>query len=57
MCKPVMPPSGEKMPQTLEYFILRAERDQELILGQKAKIESLKCTVNDLRQKLKSKRP
>ena len=57
MCKPVMPPSGEKMPQTLEYFILRAERDQELILEQKAEIESLKCTVNDLRQKLKSRRP
>jgi len=48
---PTTPARGEPMPQTRPYWEKRAERDQELILKQKGKIESLEQTINQLRQK------
>lgn len=43
---------GEKMPNTIETLQAAWDRDQELIFEQKAEIERLKRTVNDLRQKI-----
>ena len=43
---------GENMPKTVETLQAAWDRDQELIFEQKAEIEKLKCTINDLRQKL-----
>jgi len=50
MAPPV--PRGQPMPQTREYWIQLAARDQELILEQRDEINRLKCRVNDLQQKL-----
>jgi len=50
MAPPV--PRGQPMPQTREYWIQLAARDQELILEQREEINRLKCRVNDLQQKL-----
>ena len=54
-----MAPSTAKdqpMPQSREYWVKMAAMDQELILEQAAEINRLKCTVNDLRQKLESRK-
>jgi len=45
-------PKGQPMPQTREYWIQLAARDQELILELKDEISKLKCKVNQLQQKL-----
>jgi len=50
MAPPV--PKGQPMPQTREYWIQLAARDQELILDLKDEISKLKCKVNQLQQKL-----
>jgi hypothetical protein len=44
-------PKGQPMPQTREYWIQLAARDQELILEQSAEIARLKQTINKLRQR------
>ena len=43
------------MPKTIENYKANALRDQELTLEQKAEISILKCSENDLRQKLASR--
>jgi len=47
---------GVLMPQTNAYFVKRAAMDQELILEMRDEISRLKGTVNNLRQKLESRR-
>ena len=47
---------GTPMPKTNAYYVKRAAMDQELILEMKAEISNLKGTVNNLRQKLISRR-
>lgn len=44
-------PKGQPMPQTREYWIQLAARDQELILEQAAEIGRLKQTIHKLRQR------
>lgn len=43
---------GQPMPQTREYWIQLAARDQELILEQRDEISRLKAKVNNLQQKV-----
>jgi hypothetical protein len=48
---PIPPARGEAMPKTIDHYKANAIRDMELIMEQKAEIEKLKQTVNQLRQK------
>lgn len=43
---------GQPMPQTREYWVQLAARDQELILEQRDEISRLKAKVNNLQQKV-----
>ena len=47
---PITPAKGEPMPRTLEHYQANAERDQELILEQRAEIGRLKQKINKLEQ-------
>jgi hypothetical protein len=53
--RPLTPARYESMPKTQEYWVKRAEMDQELIIEQAGEIIRLKQTINQLRQKLQSK--
>ena len=46
-------PKDKPMPQTREYWIQLAARDQELIIEQREKINRLEQQVNSLRQKIR----
>lgn len=48
------PARGEPMPRTIEYYIARGERDQELILEMKEEISKLRQKLNSERQKNKN---
>ena len=50
------PPRGEPMPQTIENLKANALRDQELILEQREELAAKSMKINDLEQKLKSKK-
>lgn len=54
--RPIPPPRGEPMPQTVEGCQAVMERDAELMLEMKAEISSLKQTINNLRQKSPNRR-
>lgn len=46
------PPRGEPMPRTIEHYIARGDRDQELILKMKDEISNLKVRNDRLEKKL-----
>jgi len=50
------PARGEPMPKTIEHYQANALRDQELIMEQKDEIAKQSQTINDLRQKLESRK-
>lgn len=48
--RPISPPRGESMPQTVEACQAIMERDNELILEQKDEISKLKQKINNQKQ-------
>lgn len=54
--RPISPPKGKSMPQTVEHCHAVMARDMELILEQKAEISKLKSDNNIVRQKLLKER-